>query len=147
MFGLPHLKKVFVFVCAVLRWCLCLSLSVHPSIPDSLFDWDHAVICFQCYSHSEMGHVPPTTICLYYRADIGVGLWSLCTLLSLSLFSLSLTPSLSPSLHPLVIWCPDGAVAGKGSFSCAPYFLQKNLLQGRKRKKYQWTPSAVICVQ
>lgn len=94
---------------------LSVSSSVHPFIPDSVFNGDHVVICFQCYSHAEMGHVPPTAICLCYRADTGEGLWSLCTLL----FSF-------PSLHPLVIWCPDGAVTGEGSLSCGPSFLTKN---------------------
>lgn len=75
---------------------LFVSLFFFPSLHP--FDWDHAVICFQCYSHSEMGHVPPTAICLCYRTDIGVGH---CTLLSLSLSLLHLSP---PTRHLVPRW-------------------------------------------
>ena len=120
------------------------SLSVQSFIPSSLFDWDHAVICFQRYSHSELGHVPPTAICLCCRADIGVD-----TLVTLHT-SFSLPLSLSP---PLSTHSSFGAqmepLQAKGSLSCAPYlFLQKEICRRAKREeKYQWTLSAVIGVQ
>lgn len=74
---------------------------------------------------------------------LGWILWSLCTLLFLSLF-LSLPPlsthsSFGAQMEPL---------QAKGSFSCAPYlFAERNPPQGKERRKISMNISAVIGVQ
>lgn len=69
------------------------------------------------------------------------------TLITLhSSFFLSFSPT--TSLHPLLIWYPDGASAGEGGFHCPTYLLQKKLTTGQmERERQQLTPSGVIFVQ
>lgn len=148
-FGLPYLKKTLCFcVCSVKLDYLAHCPSLYPRQFLWLRSCCHLLSVLltlrngTCPSHRNLS--------LLQSWHWGGTLVTLDTSFSLSL-SLLLSLSLTPSLHPLVIWCPDGAVAGEGSFSCAPYLLQKKMLQGKERekkqKKHQWTPSAVICVQ
>lgn len=129
----PRNKHFCFSVCAVLHrhlWlCVSSSLcsSLHPRQPLWLRSCCHLLSVLltlrngTCPSHCNLS--------LLQSWHWGGPLVTLHTFFLCSALPLSRFP---PSLHPLVIWRPDGAVAGEGSFSCAPYFLLKNLLQGKE---------------
>lgn len=118
-------NKHFVFsVCLVLHWDLWLWVS--PLISSSL---TASLIEIMLSSAFSVTHTQKWDVSLPLQSVSVTGL----TLGRASgHFTHFLSLSLSPSLHPLVIWRPDGAVAGEGSFSCASYFFMKNLLQGKE---------------
>lgn len=128
-------------LCVVLYWTVCLfpSLSILPSPTASLIE----IILSSAFSvtHTQRWDMslPPQSVSV---TELTLG-WDSGHFAHF-FFSSSLSPPLSThsafgaQMEPL---------QAKGSFSCAPYLLKKRLLQGKERKKYQWTTSAVICVQ
>lgn len=140
-------NKHFVFsVCLVLHWDLWLWVS--PLISSSL---TASLIEIMLSSAFSVTHTQKWDVSLPLQSVSVTGLTSGRASGHFTHFlSLSFSLSLSPSLHPLVIWRPDGAVAGKGSFSCASYFFMKNLLQGKEEwvwavgGQHQW--ETMCCV-